>query len=83
MLLDPHAIWALVLTVVALVLFTRDRIPLETSSLVVIVILAISFSVFPYQNEAGLTLDPISFFSGFGHEALIAVCGLMLSLIHI
>ena len=79
MYLEPHAIWALVLTVVALVLFTRDRIPLETSSLVVIVILAVSFSVIPYQNEAGQTLDPISFFSGFGHEALIAVCGLMIA----
>ena len=79
MYLEPHAIWALVLTVIALVLFTRDRIPLETSSLVVIVILAVSFSVIPYQNEAGQTLDPISFFSGFGHEALIAVCGLMIA----
>lgn len=79
MYLDPHAIWSLALTVVALVLFTRDRIPLETSSLVVIVILAVSFSVVPYQNDAGQTLDPISFFSGFGHEALIAVCGLMIA----
>lgn len=77
--LDPHAIWALALTVVALILFTRDRIPLETSSLVVIVILAVSFSVVPYKNEAGLVLDPITFFSGFGHEALIAVCGLMIA----
>ena len=79
MQLDPHAIWAMFLTVIALVLFTRDRIPLETSSLVVIVILAVSFSVFPYYNEAGISLDPISFFSGFGHEALIAVCGLMIA----
>ena len=77
--LDPHAIWALFLTVVALILFTRDRIPLETSSLVVIVLLAVSFSVIPYRNEAGLALDPITFFSGFGHEALVAVCGLMIA----
>jgi len=77
--LDPHAIWSMALTVVALVLFTRDRIPLETSSLVVIVLLAISFSIFPYENEAGQILEPISFFSGFGHEALIAVCGLMIA----
>jgi len=77
--LDPHAIWALVLTVVALILFTRDRIPLETSSLVVIVLLAVSFSVIPYKNQAGLALDPITFFSGFGHEALVAVCGLMIA----
>jgi len=79
MLLDPHAIWSMILTVIALVLFTRDRIPLETSSLMVIVLLAISFSIFPFENEAGQVLAPISFFSGFGHEALIAVCGLMVA----
>ncbi|MBX2849340.1 MAG: SLC13 family permease, partial [Acidiferrobacterales bacterium] len=75
--LDPHAIWSLVLTVSALILFTRDRIPLETSSLLVIVALAISFSLFPFVNDAGIVLNPISFYSGFGHEALVAVCGLM------
>ena len=77
--LDPHAIWALGLTVAALILFTRDRIPLETSSLTVIVLLAISFSLFPYTSSQGVRLNPISFFSGFGHEALIAVCGLMVA----
>ena len=77
--LDPHAIWALTLTVIALILFTRDRIPLETSSLAVIVILAISFQVFPYENAGGQALSPISFFSGFAHEAWIAVCGLMVA----
>ena len=79
MQLDPHAIWALALTVVALVLFTRERIPLETSSLLVIVALAVSFQLFPYQNSAGQTLNPVTFFAGFAHEALIAVCGLMVA----
>jgi len=71
MTLDPHAIWALLLTVAALILFTRERIPLETSSLLV--------SIYPYTDSSGNTLNPISFFSGFGHEALIAVCGLMVA----
>ncbi|NND82630.1 MAG: SLC13 family permease [Gammaproteobacteria bacterium] len=79
MQLEPHAIWALGLTIVALILFTRERIPLESSSLAVIVILAISFSLFPYTSPEGVTLNPASFFSGFGHEALIAVCGLMIA----
>lgn len=79
MQLDPHAMWALGLTVFALILFTRERIPLETSSLMVIVILAISFQVFPYQNSAGQTLKPVMFFAGFAHEALVAVCGLMVA----
>ncbi len=79
MQLDPHAMWALGLTVVALILFTRERIPLETSSLLVIILLAVSFQLFPYENSAGQTLNPISFFAGFAHEALIAVCGLMIA----
>lgn len=79
MQLDPHAFGAIALTVLALILFTRERIPLETSSLFVIVTLAIVFTVWPYTSDAGIELDPISFFSGFGHEALIAVCGLMVA----
>ena len=79
MSLEPHAIWALFLTVAALVLFTRERIPLETSSLVVLVLLALSFTIYPYENAAGVALAPINFFAGFAHEALIAVCGLMIA----
>lgn len=79
MTLDPHAIWALSLTVVALVLFTRERIPLETSSLLVIVLLSVSFSIYPYTKPDGEMLNASAFFSGFGHEALIAVCGLMVA----
>ena len=77
MQLEPHAIWSLSLTVFALILFSRDRIPLETSSLLIIVLLAISFTLFPFTNDSDVVLNPVSFYSGFGHEALIAVCGLM------
>ncbi len=69
---NAHAVAAMLLTVVALYLFTRDRIPLEISSLGLIAVLAVGFSLFPYEG-----LDPTDFFSGFGHEALIAVCALM------
>ena len=79
MQLEPHAIWTLGLTVTALILFTREKIPLETSSLVVIVLLAVSFSIVPYEVSNGNYLDPVSFFSGFGHSALVAVCGLMVA----
>jgi len=74
---DHHALAVLALTVVALFLFTRERIPLETSSLVVLVLLTIGFEWFPYEGEAG-PLQTVDFFSGFGHEALVAVCGLMI-----
>jgi di/tricarboxylate transporter len=74
---DYHALAVLGLTVVALFLFTRERIPLETSSLIVLVLLTVGFEWFPYQDAAG-PLHTVDFFSGFGHEALVAVCGLMI-----
>ena len=74
---DPHAIAAMLLTLVALVLFTRDKIPLETSSMVVLALLAVGFELFPYHAH-GRSLHASEFFHGFGHEALIAVCALMI-----
>lgn len=66
----------LVLTGVALVLFTRERFPLELSSLIVIVMLTVGFALFPYEKN-GVRLEPTSLFFGLGHEALVAVCALM------
>ena len=73
-----HAVGVLVLTAVALALFTRDRIPLETSSFLVLVLLTVGFELFPYQISEGHTLHALDFFLGFGHEALVAVCSLMI-----
>jgi di/tricarboxylate transporter len=75
---NVHAIGILILTLIALILFTREKIPLETSSLLVIVLLAVGFELFPYQIE-GRQFYSINLFSGFGHEALIAVCALMIA----
>ncbi len=75
---EPHAGGVLLLTVFALFLFTRDRIALETSSLLVLTILAIGFELFPYETPLGF-VRPIDFFSGFGHQALVAVCALMVA----
>lgn len=60
------------LTVFILYLFTRDRIPLELTSLGLIAVLAGGFALFPYGG-----VDPADFFYGFAHEALIAVCALL------
>ena len=49
---DAHGIAVLVLIAIALVLFTRDRIPLETSSLAVLVLLVAGFELFPYASGA-------------------------------
>ena len=75
--LDAHGIFSLVLMLVAFVLFTRDRIPLETSCLVVIVALVMIFQIFPYER-GGVVVGPEAFFHGFGHEALVTICALMI-----
>ncbi len=74
---DPHGLAVLVLIVIALILFTRESIPLETSSLAVLVLLVVGFEVVPY-HAGERVLHAIEFFSGFGHEALVAVCALMI-----
>jgi di/tricarboxylate transporter len=75
---DFHGLAVLGLIVVALYLFTRERIPLETSSLAVLVLLAAGFELFPYSHD-GEPLHAVDFFRGFGHEALVAVCALMIA----
>ncbi|MEM7099983.1 MAG: SLC13 family permease [Pseudomonadota bacterium] len=67
-----HAIAMLLTTVVALYMFGKDRWLLELTSLGLLVGLAVFFSLFPVES-----FDPIDLFYGFAHEALIAVCALM------
>jgi di/tricarboxylate transporter len=67
----------LLLTAVALFLFTRDNIPLESSSLAILIVLVAGFQLFPYQED-GVTVRAVEFFAGFGNEALIAICALMI-----
>ncbi len=74
---DAHGVAVLLLTAVALFLFTRDRLPLETSSLIVLIVLVAGFQIFPYERN-GVPLGPIDFFAGFGNEALITICALMM-----
>lgn len=75
---DPHALAVLALTAVALYLFSRESLPVETSSLIVMTLLAVGFSVFPYSTGREM-LDPMRFFAGFGNEALVAICSLMMA----
>jgi di/tricarboxylate transporter len=76
---EPHAIAAMAMTLFALYLFSRESIAIETSSLLVVALLAIGFSVFPYASSRGGALEPIDFFSGFGNEALVTICALMMA----
>jgi Na+/H+ antiporter NhaD/arsenite permease-like protein len=75
---NPHAAAVLILVVFALFLFTREKIPLESSSLAVLAVLTVGFELFPFQHN-GDHFHAVEFFSGFGHEALVAVCALMIA----
>jgi len=74
---NTHAIAVMVLIVLALLLFTRENIPLQTTSLLVLVALSVGFTVFPFQSD-GQVLQASDFFLGFGHKALVAVSALMI-----
>lgn len=75
---DAHAIAVMALTVAALYLFSRESIAIETSSLLIVAVLAIGFTLFPYRVE-GEPFESVQFFAGFGNEALIAICALMMA----
>ena len=76
--IDAHGVAVLILTVIALFLFTRDRIPLESSSLTILILLVAGFTLFPYQRDGEVLISAADFFAGFGNEALVAICALMM-----
>ena len=73
-----HAYAVMGVVVLALILFASERIPLASSSLLILVVLALLFELFPYSNRYG-TVRASDLFLGFGHQALIAVCALMIA----
>ena len=79
-IIDPgfHAYAVMALVVLALVLFASERVPLATSSLLILVLLSLLFEIFPYHGIRGL-LHSSDLFLGFGHQALVAVCCLMIA----
>ena len=68
-----HAVAVILLTGVALFMFTRDRIPLESTGLAVLTVLVLGFFLFPYGS-----VQPADFFHSFGHEALISISALLI-----
>jgi di/tricarboxylate transporter len=75
---NTHALVMLIMTGVALFLFSREKIHLESSSLAILVMVVIGFEIFPFEGARG-AVEPMHFFHGFGHEALVAVCALMVA----
>jgi di/tricarboxylate transporter len=75
---NAHAIAVMLLIVIAFVMYTRENIAFETTSLFVLATLVIGFQLFPFVQQDGSLLQPADFLLGFGHKALVAVCGLMI-----
>ena len=69
---NAHALALLLVTAGALYLFAQDRYRLELTSLGLLALLAVGFSLFPFEG-----IKPSGLFFGMGHEALISVCALM------
>lgn len=76
--LSLHAVATLLLTVVALYFFSQDKYRLETSSLIILITLSLFFTLIPYVDKDGKLIQAKDFFSGFGHEALVTICLLMI-----
>ena len=74
---NAHAIAVMVLTAVALLLFSRQRISLESSGLAILTALVAGFEIFPYTGPDG-RLGPAEFLAGFGNPALITIVALLI-----
>ena len=74
---DTHALAVIALTVFAFYLFSRESVPLETTGLIV---LARAHRRLPAVSlRALMACQPVTdFYLGFGHEALVTICALMI-----
>ena len=74
---DAHAIGAMLLTLSALYLFSRQWLSLESSGLATITALIVGFELFPYSSSKG-PLGANDFLAGFGNPALITIVALLI-----
>lgn len=72
--IEPVA--AIALAVLALFLFTRERIPLETSCLVILTLMVLWIQFYPVTLD-GTRIRPRDLFAGFGHEAVVTIGALL------
>lgn len=75
--ITPHGVAVVLIATVVFVQLARNRLSVELASLTLLAALAILFHFFPVTRE-GATLRGTGVFFGFGHEALIAICCLMI-----
>jgi di/tricarboxylate transporter len=74
---SPHAITAIVLALAAVYLYTRDRIPLETSSFLILAVILVWVERFPVA-EQGEQIRAGDILADFGNEALLSVVCLVI-----
>jgi di/tricarboxylate transporter len=72
-----HGAAALLLTLITFVLFAMGRLRIELICLALIAVLALGFYFFPFVQEGRFTGMQVAF-GGFSHEALVAICCLMI-----
>ncbi len=76
--LNPHAAAVIILIIMSLIIFSQEKMRLETSSFLILIILVLVFSLFPYESSNGSVIVATDFFLGFGHQALVAISALMI-----
>ena len=74
---SPHAIGAILIAAAAFYMFARGTLRIELLSLLLIAVLALALYFFPIPSEDAPSYFALAF-GGFGHEALIAICSLMI-----
>lgn len=74
--LSNHGLAMLLFALVVFALFMWDRWPIATVSIAVLVTIPMGFVLVPYADASG-PIDPMRFFAGLGHPALVAICALM------
>lgn len=72
-----HALVAIGLALVAIFLYTRDKYPIESSSLLILIVILLWFEFYSIDLE-GERVRATDFLSAFGNEALIAITALMI-----
>ena len=77
MSLNPHAAATLLLTVGALYLFTRTRLSMYWSCIIVLLCLVAGFELVPFSNGDS-SFGAREIFAGFGNEALITIVLLLM-----
>src|SRR5690606_18810761 len=79
--LEPQGLATLLVTFGALLLFTRERIPIEYSCIGILFVLVIGFEAYPYTSPSergSLQLRGTDLMRNFGNEALITICLLLI-----